>query len=486
MSSLLAVVSGALGGQSDEAPTAARVPEGARFGFRLAGYEAEFSCDGSHIVGTVKNGVLALWDAKNGVEAKRYVLTYQEATSFISRARTVDRFLLQGKRSLLVWDCHKTELTDSIDVGDDITASAISPTGDLVAASVGKSVLLYDLKAPKERRILKGHSDVVCALKFSPDGKHMASASYDGTLRIWSTSDLHEVAILKGHEGHVYGLAYSPDGLQLASCGEDCTVRIWRIERGSSTHVLKGHRKAATCVGFSPSGRFLASGSSDRDVITWEMATGQQVSELNGHHEALSGISFGANDTALVSVDTNGLVLGWKDRCAGVVAKKLKESDVLALWTSLASPKASDALEAAWVLARSGEDALSFLERQLMDIPNEECLRKAISALDSEDLAVRDEASSTLRSAGPEAEALLNTELERGLTPEKRSRIESLTRRLQVPLSSTSDMARKLRALTVLELLNTAGARRVLTAYAKVTGSCSLKVEATNSLQRMK
>jgi WD40 repeat protein len=68
--------------------------------------------------------------------------------------------------------------------------------------------------------------DAVLHITFSPDGKRLASASGDGTVRLWDP-DGHEVAILRGHTDKVWHVAFSPDGQRLASAGNDGTVRLW-------------------------------------------------------------------------------------------------------------------------------------------------------------------------------------------------------------------------------------------------------------------
>src|SRR5262249_13986969 len=84
-------------------------------------------------------------------------------------------------------------------------------------------------KGGKFLRELKGHTDIVESVAFSPDGKFLASSSADKSVRLWNPADGKEVKNLGAHKESVYCVAFSPDGKWLASCSNDTTVKLWDV-----------------------------------------------------------------------------------------------------------------------------------------------------------------------------------------------------------------------------------------------------------------
>src|SRR5271166_5546107 len=87
----------------------------------------------------------------------------------------------------------------------------------------------------------KGHTGLVYSVAFSPDGKVLATGSFDSTVKLWDFASKKELQTLKGHTLPVYSVAWSPDGKLLASGSQDKTIRLWDPKDGKSLRELKGH-----------------------------------------------------------------------------------------------------------------------------------------------------------------------------------------------------------------------------------------------------
>lgn len=182
-------------------------------------------------------------------------------------------------------------------------------------AATGRQLAIFKAKSPfaklsqTEPEIQKGLN----ALAFSPDGKTVASAHDDNTVRLWDPITSTETATLKGHKERINTLAFSPDNVLLASGGADDSIILWDVRERRKHATLTGHRDEIGVLTFSPVGRrLLASGSVDGTVRFWNANTGSELSTFaTGHTAWIGGVAFSADDTTLASVTGNGTVQIW-------------------------------------------------------------------------------------------------------------------------------------------------------------------------------
>ncbi|MFN6484478.1 caspase family protein [Nostoc sp. DedQUE02] len=122
----------------------------------------------------------------------------------------------------------------------------------------------------QERNRLEGHSEAVYSVAFSPDGKTIASASLDKTVKVWDAATAKEITTFKGHSDAVYSVAFSPDGKTIASASLDKTVKVWDAATAKEITTFKGHSSGVNSVAFSPDGKTIASASFDNTVKVWQ------------------------------------------------------------------------------------------------------------------------------------------------------------------------------------------------------------------------
>jgi WD40 repeat protein len=120
-------------------------------------------------------------------------------------------------------------------------------------------------------KTLEGHSNSVHSVSFSPDGKTLASGSWDSTIKLWNVETRTKIRTLSGSSFDYHSVSFSPDGKTLVSGTSDNTIKLWNIETGKEIKTLKGHSNSVNSVSFSPDGKTLASGSLDNTIKLWRI-----------------------------------------------------------------------------------------------------------------------------------------------------------------------------------------------------------------------
>ena len=114
------------------------------------------------------------------------------------------------------------------------------------------------------------------SVAFSPDGKWIASASWDGTIGLWQPNG-RNIRFLRGHNGAIWDVAFSRDGRTLASCANDGTIKLWNLASMQEAATLHGHDGPVSSVAFSPNGNYLAS-AGGWTVRLWKAPTFEEIS----------------------------------------------------------------------------------------------------------------------------------------------------------------------------------------------------------------
>ena len=197
--------------------------------------------------------------------------------------------------------------------------AAFSPDGRTVAVAEYErwQVIRWDFNTGKMLPRLGEKDEIGSAVAFAPNGKTLATASPDNSIRLWNGATGKEIRRFIGHEKLVYSVAFAPDGKVLASAGEGDLIRLWDVDKDEPVRLLTGSDGYNSKVLFSPDGKFLAttgqSGQRLRNSISsetlrlWDLTTGKEIHRW----EMITGMAFSPDGKILATVRRDGVIRRW-------------------------------------------------------------------------------------------------------------------------------------------------------------------------------
>jgi WD40 repeat protein len=158
---------------------------------------------------------------------------------------------------------------------------------------------------------LRGHTDWIASLAFSPDGKTLVSAGNDQTIRLWGMSSHKEKAVLRRGTGSVRKIVFTPDGKNLLSDDNDESVDIWDITTLRKRASLKCGSVGALPLAVSPGSSVFTANGKGYSVVGRDIKTGKVVVTFRGHSESVSRAVFSRDGTMLVTASGDTTVRVW-------------------------------------------------------------------------------------------------------------------------------------------------------------------------------
>ncbi|KIM34905.1 hypothetical protein M413DRAFT_32925 [Hebeloma cylindrosporum] len=264
-----------------------------------------FSPDGARIVSGSSDKTIRIWDVETG-----------------------NQFRASADKTVWIWDAVMGKPVGEPLRGhtDWVTSVAFSPDGGrIVSGSGDKTIRIWDVEMGNQvGEPFRGHTGYVWSVAFSPDENLVVSGSWDETVRIWEAATGKPVGEpLRGHTDRVQSVAFSPDGNRIVSGSVDETIRIWDVEMGNQVgEPFRGHTGPVSSVAFSPDGKWLVSGSADETVRIWDVETGKPVGyPLRGHTDLVNSVAFSPDGRRIVSGSHDMTIRIWDVEAAVAVAR---------------------------------------------------------------------------------------------------------------------------------------------------------------------
>jgi WD40 repeat protein len=286
-------------------------------------YSARYSHDGTRIVTGSGDGgasVAQIWQQGEGNNWQNPIILrgHQErvsAAAFSPSDQLIATASYDG--NVIFWNAANGKMTRPPQRPDFRSLADIdwNPDEKLVAAAniADNSVYVWEVETPKLSEALRGFTDNVNSVSFSPDGKYLAAGSRDKTVRIWDTKTWEEARPpLTIHSGEVWSVRFSQNGKFLVTAGADNTARVWETSDWQNVVALSGHSNSIKRASFSPDGRLVVTASEDGTAMVWETLTGKRVAVLRGSLGFVNDASFSPDGKLVLTASMDGTARLWE------------------------------------------------------------------------------------------------------------------------------------------------------------------------------
>src|SRR5262249_34809431 len=244
----------------------------------------EWSPDGKWLATGGTNYVVKVWDADKGTLHASLAYSKTEMPFAVAWSPNSRKLAAHGCGGLRVWDMLTQEETLSLSRSE-FTGGSLdwNPDGrSLALACDDFTVKVVDPDTGKILRTLANHTSWVRSVRWAKDGKHLASVSFDKTLKIQNATAQDGITTLAGHKQAVWALAWSPNRRKLATAGDDKTLTLWDVAAAKAESTVAGFPRVVRDLAWNPQGTRIAVSSFGGGVQVWDPAGRNLLVSLQG------------------------------------------------------------------------------------------------------------------------------------------------------------------------------------------------------------
>lgn len=230
------------------------------------------------------------WTGYEDKEDKRLQTIRKEIEDIIAHIDVIDTELVRQEQQLMILQNNRH-----------LARVHLMKLADEEAVLMGKPLPIF-----RHADILEGHTRSIYDAAFSPDGKQIASASEDKSIRIWDVMTGECLWIMRGHTDAVFTASFSPDGKKILSASRN-DVRIWDAESRECLKTLRGRYFAA----FSPDGKLLVAGGLSTSFFIIDAETGESIREITSNRGCIRNASFSPDSKAIIAPSGDNTICIW-------------------------------------------------------------------------------------------------------------------------------------------------------------------------------